>query len=312
MNVLDLFSGCGGFSQGFKQSGYNLMGAIDCWDTALFSYIENHASKNSFEITEDLRTYTPQKFEKEFTKITKRKPNFNVIIGGPPCLGFSLTGKRDLKDPRNSLFMEFVKYVRYFKPKAFVMENVLGILSMKTKKGVLSVNLIMKELRKGYNVEYYKLNSADFGVPQNRFRVFFIGIRKDLNIIPIEPLKRTKHIPVGKVILPRNKVSKDLFLNEKQKKRMFRRVKLKLFTPNILDLNKPSRTILASDVSVPYVQYNGDIRRVSINELKRIQSFPANYWLVGSKTDQIRQIGNAVSPKMAFYIAEYLKPIFSL
>lgn len=93
----------------------------------------------------------------------------------------SLSGNRDKKDPRNSLFMEFVRFVKYFKPKFFVMENVTGILSMQTKTEELVKDVILNEYHNiGYNVEIYVLNAAEFGVPQSRIRVFFIGLRDDI------------------------------------------------------------------------------------------------------------------------------------
>lgn len=103
------------------------------------------------------------------------------IIGGPPCQGFSLSGNRDPKDPRNSLFREFVRFIEAYQPKFFMMENVLGILSAQTASKESVVDLIMSEYnRVGYNAKYEVLNAAEFGVPQARQRVIFIGIRKDI------------------------------------------------------------------------------------------------------------------------------------
>ena len=95
------------------------------------------------------------------------------------CQGFSLSGNRDKKDPRNSLFMEFVRFVKHFKPKFFVMENVTGILSAITKSGELVKKVIASVANDaGYNVSQMTLNATDYGVPQARMRVFFVGIRK--------------------------------------------------------------------------------------------------------------------------------------
>ena len=98
------------------------------------------------------------------------------------CQGYSLSGKRDPKDPRNSLFMDYLRFVGIYKPKFFVMENVQGMLSMKTKNGESVVDIIGQEIKdKGYNYEIFKLNAAEFGVPQSRIRIFFIGIRDDID-----------------------------------------------------------------------------------------------------------------------------------
>jgi len=113
------------------------------------------------------------------------------VIGGPPCQGFSLSGNRDTKDPRNSLFMEFVRFVGELQPKFFVMENVPGLLSMKTREHRAVAEIISEEFSKtGYRLMHTVLNAADFGVPQSRQRVFFIGLRSDLpfNVFLLNPL----------------------------------------------------------------------------------------------------------------------------
>ena len=171
---IDLFAGCGGLSLGFEMAGFNIPLAIEIDDWAAETYKKNHSSTEVLigDITQitDLDNI-----------ISKEDLPVDGIIGGPPCQGFSLSGNRDKKDPRNSLFMEFVRFVKYFKPKFFVMENVTGILSMKTQDNELVKDIILSEYdAAGYNVTICKLNAAEYGVPQSRLRVFFIGIRKDL------------------------------------------------------------------------------------------------------------------------------------
>lgn len=174
MNVIDLFAGCGGLSTGFEMAGYKIPLAIEKDEWASETYKKNHSGTKvvTADITQvqDLDSLLP-----------KRGIKIDGIIGGPPCQGFSLSGNRDKKDPRNSLFMEFVRFVKHFQPKFFVMENVTGILSMETKSGELVKNVIREEYDKaGYNVEIFILNAAEFGVPQSRIRVFFIGLRKGI------------------------------------------------------------------------------------------------------------------------------------
>lgn len=171
---IDLFAGCGGLSLGFEMAGFDIPLAIEIDDWAAETYEKNHQSTEVLigDITQitDLDNI-----------ISKKDLPVDGIIGGPPCQGFSLSGNRDKKDPRNSLFMEFVRFVKYFKPKFFIMENVTGILSMKTKDNQLVKDIILSEYdAAGYNVTICKLNAAEYGVPQARLRVFFIGIRKDL------------------------------------------------------------------------------------------------------------------------------------
>lgn len=135
-------------------------------------------------ICEDLTKLPVEKFNSVYNTENKK---VDVIVGGPPCQGFSIAGKRDTKDPRNSLFMEYVKYINYFNPKAFVMENVIDILSMKTEANEKVIDIILSQLNTNYNCLVTKLYASDFEVPQNRRRVIIIGIRKDLNITPTEP-----------------------------------------------------------------------------------------------------------------------------
>ena len=174
INVIDLFAGCGGLSTGFEMAGFNIPLAVEKDEWASETYKKNHPK--TIVITEDitqvvdLESLLPQKGLK-----------IEGIIGGPPCQGFSLSGNRDKKDPRNSLFMEFVRFVRHFKPSFFVMENVTGILSMQMKNGELAKDVIVNEFTNaGYHVEIFILNAAEFGVPQSRIRVFFIGLRDDI------------------------------------------------------------------------------------------------------------------------------------
>lgn len=171
MKIVDLFAGCGGFSTGFNLAGFESVLAVekDLWASETFQH--NHPSVNVF--TEDITAIrSPKKLVGTST--------IDGIIGGPPCQGFSLSGNRDSKDPRNSLFMDFVRFVHHLSPKFFVMENVFGILSMKTKDGSHVKNIIREEFERiGYKLCVHVLSSADYGVPQTRRRVFFIGLNKD-------------------------------------------------------------------------------------------------------------------------------------
>lgn len=173
MNIIDLFAGCGGLSLGFEMEKFNIPLAIEKDEWAAETYKKNHPNTNV--IVGDITQIT------DLENLLPKDMIIDGIIGGPPCQGFSLSGNRDKNDPRNSLFMDFVRFVNFFKPKFFVMENVTGILSMKTKENILVKDLILQEYDKaGYNVKICKLNAAEYGVPQARVRVVFMGIRKDL------------------------------------------------------------------------------------------------------------------------------------
>lgn len=310
LNVLDLFCGCGGMTEGLKKT-LNVVCGIDIWDKAVESYKKNH---EHLALCEDLTKFSPQDLEKKInTKI-------DIIVGGPPCQGFSIAGKRNSNDPRNSLFIEFYNYISYFKPKAFIMENVIGILSMKTENNEKVIDIIMLKLTENYNCCINKLYASDFNVPQNRRRVIIIGIRKDLNIIPneIELISKDNRIPVSEILENKEEVDKKYYLSEKaingiKKKKERMKQKNYGFGAQFLDFNKPSYTIPArywKDGYDALVKYSdNEIRRLTIIELKRIQTFPDNYILVGNRKEQIIQIGNAVACNFAYHLGIYINNI---
>jgi len=172
MNVVDLFAGCGGMSLGFHLAGNKTLLASEKDEWASETYKANHSGTKVITgdicLVKDWRNHVGNK-------------TVDGVIGGPPCQGFSLSGNRDKSDPRNSLFMEFIRCVKELQPKFFVMENVPGLLSMKTAKGQKVSEIIKAEFRAiGYKVAYDVLNAADFGVPQTRERVFFIGVKEGI------------------------------------------------------------------------------------------------------------------------------------
>lgn len=171
-NVIDLFSGCGGFSLGFEKAAYNVMLGVDVWEDALVTFKENH--QNARAVQKDLSEVSASKL---LENLNIKKEEVDVIIGGPPCQGFSLSGFRDEKDPRNQLYKAFVKAVEEVQPTVFVMENVPGLV--KLFKGRAKDEILKNFEEIGYTVTYDILMASDFGVPQNRRRVFFVGIKKD-------------------------------------------------------------------------------------------------------------------------------------
>ena len=313
LKVIDLFCGCGGMSKGLTDAGLDVIAGIDYWEPAIKSYSKNY---NHLAIHKDLTSYPPEEFDREYN--IKLNHTIDIIVGGPPCQGFSLAGKRDNTDPRNSLFMEYVKYLNYFNPKAFIMENVLGILSMKTATNENVIDIIMAELNKNYNTLINKLYASDFEVPQKRRRVIIIGIHKDLSIYPTAPepvISEASQIVVRNILLPRESISQSHFLTERAKSGILRKKEKSLkdgkgFGAQILNLDKPSYTIPArywKDGYDALIKYDdGAIRRLSILELMRIQSFPDSYIIEGSRKDIIIQIGNAVACKFAYHLGKHL------
>lgn len=170
MNIIDLFCGAGGLSYGFEMAGFNSILAIDKWNDAIITYNENRENKCGENI--DIHEFSNSKLE-----IISKKYNVRGIVGGPPCQGFSLVGTRKTNDPRNSLYMEYVRFVDVVKPDFFVLENVNGLLSL--AKGKYKDDIITRFTDLGYNVNFKLLRASDYGVPQARHRVFFIGLKKE-------------------------------------------------------------------------------------------------------------------------------------
>lgn len=167
MKVIDLFCGAGGLSLGFEKAGFESILAIDKWNDAIETYNFNHGS--SVGTTVDIHEFTNEELLKY------KEKGVTGIIGGPPCQGFSLVGTRDSNDPRNSLYMEYVRFVSVIEPDFFVLENVSGLLSL--NKGEYKEDIIERFSNLGYNVCYELLTASDYGVPQSRKRVFFVGIK---------------------------------------------------------------------------------------------------------------------------------------
>lgn len=174
IKVFDVFSGAGGFSCGFEMAGCEVIGAIehDKWAADTFKYNHPHAKM----LLGDIETFSTETLKEQI-----EQPD--IIIGGPPCQGFSICVKNagDPKDPRNSLFVEFIRMAKIFSPKVMVMENVPNIIRAKTKSGIRVVDIIQQEFEKmNYHVYYDVLNASDYGVPQMRQRFVLIAASQEL------------------------------------------------------------------------------------------------------------------------------------
>lgn len=179
--TLDLFSGCGGLTLGFKMAGYTSALATDIDENCEKTFATNFPDVPF--ICGDITAVE----EEQFRRMTGEK-RIDVIIGGPPCQGFSLANKRRNTiddDPRNRLFRHYVKVLGWYRPKVFVMENVRGLLSM--HKGEVLAEILRSFSEVGYDVDYRVLKASDYGVPQARERVIIIGVRKDLGRKPAFP-----------------------------------------------------------------------------------------------------------------------------
>ena len=314
-NILDLFSGCGGLSFGFEQVGFNVLAGIDSCKDALKTFKFNH--KDSLVFKQDLS-------DPNF-KIIKNQLNRKVdlIIGGPPCQGFSTANpKRSFDDPRNHLFKEYARVLKAVKPKIFVLENVSGMVTM--EKGQV-FKLIKKELAAcGYRLFDQMLNAKDYGVPQNRRRMIIVGVRKDLNAdfkhpLPHRSMDSYEHVdefliygtpPEG---LKNHQVSSLSALNEQRLKFIPEGGSMQDVPEELQNNSDPKRSmrrLSRSKISHTIVHNNCDHyyhptedRRITIREMARIQGYSDEYIFFGSKSEQSKQVGNSVPVGLSSAIA---------
>jgi len=301
--VISTFAGGGGSSLGYKWAGFNELLAID------FDKNSCDTLKANFKFPVWQRDITEITAEEILTFCKIQKGELDVLDGSPPCQGFSTAGKRNLNDSRNDLFLDFVRLIDGLQPKVFVMENVSGMVKGGYKG---KFNEILQTLKNtGYNVKVKLMNAMWYEVPQSRERVFFIGVRGDLGIEPEFP-KPCKGIITVKTALMRC-ISKTFSKDTKSSLEILykKRNGIKLtsyFNFVIAKNNKPAPTMLRS------VKYCGpgyyhpiENRSISIEEAKRLCSFPDSYRLTGKFNEQWSGLGNAVMPKMMYHIAKHLK-----
>mgnify|MGYP002671838884 FL=1 len=171
-NVIDLFCGAGGLSLGFQQAGFNIIVGVDNEPVALETFEYNH--KGSVALNADLSQ------QETFDLILKTAGDkkIDVIIAGPPCQGFSLTGPRNFDDPRNKLYLAVIEMVQQYQPKGFIIENVPGMATM--YNGQVKDEVLRRFNEMGYNIACQILKACDYGVPQMRKRLVFMGVRKDI------------------------------------------------------------------------------------------------------------------------------------
>ncbi|WP_452223046.1 DNA cytosine methyltransferase [Lacinutrix chionoecetis] len=180
IKVIDLFAGAGGFGLGFEMAKYHILFSLEVDKWASDTLRENFNHK---VIHDSILNYTSKK---DITALCTEQPD--IIIGGPPCQGFSNAGKKVISDPRNKMYLHFHKWVDVLKPKMFVIENVKGILNFKTNEGTKVIDEIKSKFsNSGYSVNIWKLNSKNYGVPQSRERIFIVG-HIDNIVIPKPPI----------------------------------------------------------------------------------------------------------------------------
>lgn len=336
-NAIDLFSGAGGLSYGFESAGFNILLGIDNDAKALETFELNH--KGAKSICGDITEIT---YEKDIKPLLNGK-TIDVIIGGPPCQGMSLSGPRKFDDPRNKLYLSYIRLVSEIQPKAFVIENVPGLVGL--FGGQIKDSIISKFTEMGYKIQYKILCAADYGVPQSRRRVVFVGYKDgefeypqvnpeqvtcEMALSDLPPLTDTLGEEVQDYACnPQNdyqrlmrknsdKVRNHVAANHSEKVQKI--IALVPAGGNYKDLpeeyrntrnfhvawtrfpaDRPAPTIDTGHRHHFHYKYN---RVPTVRECARIQSFPDDFVFLGNKTQQFRQVGNAVPPLMAKAIAE--------
>lgn len=340
LNVIDLFSGAGGLSYGFELAGFNVLLGIDNDEAALHTFELNH--KDSRILRGDI---TKISYNKDIKPMIGNK-KIDVIVGGPPCQGMSLSGPRKFEDPRNKLYLSYIRLVKEIKPRAFVIENVIGIVSL--FNGQIKDHILKEFSEMGYNVQFKTLLASDYGVPQNRKRVIFVGTLSEQEFSYPTPVgyKVTTAMAISDLPTLENELGNEemnyLTGPQNSYQQLMRKSSTKVYNHiaanhsnrikeiislvpdggNYKDLpeefrgtrkfnvawtrfpsDRPSPTIDTGHRHHFHYKYN---RVPTVRESARLQSFPDNFIFTGTKTQQFKQVGNAVPPIMAKAIAEKL------
>lgn len=347
LHAIDLFAGCGGLSKGFMDAGFDIIVGVDNDKAALETFKLNH--DGAVALNADL---SEQETFDEIKKIADDK-NIDVIIAGPPCQGFSLSGPRNFDDERNKLYLAVIEMVKQFRPKGFIIENVPGMANL--YGGEIKYEILKRFKEMKYNVDCKVLCAADYGVPQMRKRLIFMGVREDIGEVQFPKHKFTpktyrtckdaiSDLPSHEFELG---TEEDKYISEPQTEyqRLMRKNCNVLYNHvatnhtkmvkdtialvpeggNHKDLpegwgesrkfneawtryhgDKPSKTIDTGHRNHFHYKYN---RVPTIRENARLQSFPDDFVFLGTKTQQNRQVGNAVPPLLGYCLAEQLRKI---
>ena len=325
MNIISLFSGCGGLDLGFEKAGFNIVAANEfdknIWETFKINHPKTHL------IEGDIRKIKEDDFPSEV----------DGIIGGPPCQSWSEAGSlKGIEDDRGKLFYDYIRILKEKKPKFFLAENVSGMLANRHSEAVKNILKMFKEC--GYDVTLTLVNAADYGVAQDRKRVFYIGFRKDLNISfnfpkgsteddnnkltlrdviwdlkdsAIPALEKNHHNPkcvnnneyfigaYSTIFMSRNRV-RDWDEQAFTVQASGRQCQLHPQAPKMVKFDKND---------CRFVEGKEDLyRRMTVREVARIQGFPDSFKFIYKDIDYgYKMIGNAVPVNLAYEVAVAIK-----
>lgn len=303
LTFIDLFSGAGGLSCGLVMAGFTPLASVEIMPQAVETYEYNFIVKKKFDEKVHTRDIREESVKQELVDAVKDK-KVDLIVGGFPCQGFSMSGYRVVADPRNSLYLEMLDIVKRIQPEFIVMENVEGLRSM--LNGKVEEKIIEDYKKIGYKINVTVLNAANYYTPQTRKRVIFIGNRIGVkNYHPKPMLDEDHYVTVGDVLkkyvdAPESKETNHIFTktSPEMKKRLEAIPVGKSLYGNYsdawkkVDWNKPSCTVKENHGGVnihPILS-----RPMTPRELATLQSFPEDFIFKGSKKWQLVQIGNAV------------------
>ena len=325
--ILSIFSGCGGLDLGFHLEGYTTVWANDfCkWAAASFKKYFGDVIK-----LEDIEKIDPYKDESI--------PDCDIILGGFPCQDFSVIWKQPgLNGKRGGLYRHFLEFVDAKKPKAFVAENVKGLLTANKRKAIETIIKDFESIEPGYVVKPHLYNFADYGVPQFRERLIIVGVRKDTGFNFVHPLpshgegRQHAYVTAGDAIKGAEKVK---YNNEHinclpKTRKMLERIPeggnftdipkddplyVKGMISHVyrrINRSEPAKTIIAAGGGGTWGYHYPEPRPLTNRERARLQSFPDDFEFIGNIAEVRRQIGNAVPPEGVRSTARRLLPLFT-
>lgn len=329
MQIISLFSGCGGLDLGFEKAGFNIPIANEFDKTIYETYKINHP--NTHLIEGDIRQITKEDIQPYI------RGEIDGIIGGPPCQSWSEAGtQRGIKDVRGQLFFDYIRILKEFKPKFFLAENVGGMLSNKHSNAVQNILSLFDET--GYDVTLTLVNAKDYGVPEERKRVFYIGFRKDLNIKFVFPKGSTeddnKKITLKDVIwdlqdtaVPSGDknhhnseaINNNEYFTGTYSPIFMSRNRVKTWNEQAFTVQASGRQCQLHPSAPKMIKVEKDeyrfakgkehlYRRMTIREVARIQGFPDDFRFIYEDTNTAyKMIGNAVPVNLAYEIAIAIK-----
>ena len=319
--VISMFSGAGGLDMGFHNKGFRILWANDFAKDACETYDRwaNYDEKGNRKEEKDCTIIECGDISKLDLNLILPGVVVDVILGGFPCQGFSLAGPRQVDDSRNVLYRHFVEMVKIKKPKVIVAENVIGIKTL--GEGAVFSKIIEDFSELGYTMSAPTVNAKNYGVPQDRMRVIFIGIRNDIckGGAYIFPSGDPKIVTLKEVLSDLGEVDMNDVCQASFSSRYMSRNRKRDYDDVSFTIPAMAKQVpLSPDsggmefVGVDKFRFIGENRRLSYKEAAAIQTFPIGMEFYGDLDSKYRQIGNAVPVKLAEAIATEVNKILTL